>query len=300
MKRCDRQWLFVPREDIDLFYGVLLYWAGPIYAFCVWLMLSTSRRASEILRLRVCDIFLQEGRHHDQAYVLLQKRQSEAEIPGMGKLGSDEVAARLSHEAVATIEMIKKKGLHRIQNQALTGYSQKITDLNLHKKPCTAPSNYEWPSGADSLLFPSRRGSRAGWITRQTAWNSIKRAREIMWSLTSKKRYHPATQYSHVTLHGATRHSSAALFLENPSSSKDRPSVECILELQNREDRKTFEKHYYHLGQQKMDEALAFGSIPSPFAPEPAASNLNTETTPSSDVVKEANTSGDKRRPTEK
>ena len=115
-----------------------------------------------------------------------------------------------------------------------------------------------------------------------------------MWSLTSKKRYHPATQYSHVTLHGATRHSSAALFLENPSSSKDRPSVECILELQNREDRKTFEKHYYHLGQQEMDEALAFGSIPSPFAPEPAASNLNTETTPSSDVVKEANTSGDK------
>ena len=43
-----------------------------------------------------------------------------------------------------------------------------------------------------------------------------------------------------------------------------------------------------------MDEALAFGSIPSPFASEPAASSLNAERPPSPDITKEADTSGDK------
>ena len=277
MTRSDRQWLHVPRQDMELFYGVLLFWSGPIYAFSVWLTLCTSRRASEILRLRASDIFTAGGPHHDKPYVLLQKRAADTGKPGMGKLGSAEVAARISQEAVHTIQSVQKNGLERAQTQAVAKYAQKIIDLNLQKKSCTAPAKSEWPRQTDSMLFPSFRSSRTGWMTRQSVWNAIKKTREIMYALTGKKRYQPAAQFSHVTLHGATRHSSAALFLEKPSSStQERPSVECILEIQNRQDRKTFEKHYFHLGQQEMDDAVAYASVPNPFSTQDKASLIKT------------------------
>lgn len=304
MTRSDRQWLHVPRQDMELFFGVLLYWSGPVYAFCVWLAMSTSRRASEILSLRACDIFTEGGPHHDRPYVLLQKCAADTGIkPGMGKLGCDEVAARISQEAVATIVSIRKNGLERVQTEAVAKYSRKIIELNLQKKSCPAPARYGWPKESDGLLFPSfrtRRSSRStAWMTRQSTWNAIKSTREIMFALTAKKRYQPAAQFSHVTLHGATRHSSAALFLEKPSSTastQERPSVECILEIQDRQDRKTFEKHYFHLGQQEMDDAIAYASVPNPFSTRSKAS-LSTHTGRCRIRVKRPQQAHDKQRP---
>ena len=55
-QKTDRQHVFVPREDIELFYATLVYFAGPAIAVAVWLAMVTSRRISETLQCRGNDL----------------------------------------------------------------------------------------------------------------------------------------------------------------------------------------------------------------------------------------------------
>ena len=111
--KTDTQHLFIPRAEVELFFAVLLYWAGPVYAVSVWLCMITSRRISESLRVRRSDIFLHGGEHSDSAHVLYMLREEESTMAGCGKLGSDILVARISTSSVETLQVLIDKGLER-------------------------------------------------------------------------------------------------------------------------------------------------------------------------------------------
>ena len=87
-------------------------------------------------------------------------------------------------------------------------------------------------------------------------------ARGIMFRLTGLRRYNPEFRGSHVHVHGSTRHTSAALLLHNPSSSSMKPDDDTILEIQKREDMRTFKKHYFHVDGSSISSGLEYGSAP--------------------------------------
>lgn len=88
-------------------------------------------------------------------------------------------------------------------------------------------------------------------------------ARKIMFQLTKLRRFNPDFLGSHVHIHGTTRHTAAALLLHNPSESvSKKPCKDTILEIQKREDMRTFEKHYFHLDDSDIAKALEYGSAP--------------------------------------
>ena len=118
LRKTDRQFLYVPREHLELWFGVLLYCGGPVYAVAIWLCMVTSRRISETLRLRSGNLATQGGEHDDHPHVLYQVRSDEEELPGIFKLGSNAVAARLCTEAVHTIEMLTRQPLTWAPEQA--------------------------------------------------------------------------------------------------------------------------------------------------------------------------------------
>ena len=72
-----KQHVFIPREQLQLFFAVAQFFAGPIYCVVLWLALVTSRRISETLLLRGTDIRLTGGEDHDAPHVLFQKRQED-------------------------------------------------------------------------------------------------------------------------------------------------------------------------------------------------------------------------------
>ena len=69
----------------------------------------------------------------------------------------------------------------------------------------------------------------------------------------------------HVTLHGATRHTSAVLILENAGSDLPRPTLTTMLEVQGRDDAQTFQRHYCHTPSNLLQEALTYQWEPPPF-----------------------------------
>ena len=106
MAKSDMQHLFIPKQDYNLFLAVAIYFAGPKYAMAMWLTMATSRRISEALRLHGCDAYLEGGPHHDSPHILFQKREKEKQFPGAGKLGGQNVVARLSADACATLKSV--------------------------------------------------------------------------------------------------------------------------------------------------------------------------------------------------
>ena len=66
VSRLNKQHVCVPRDQLALLSAVALWWAGPVYAAILWLALCTSRRISETLLLRGCDIQLSGGTYYDQ------------------------------------------------------------------------------------------------------------------------------------------------------------------------------------------------------------------------------------------
>ena len=58
IRRSDQQHLYVPREHLQRFWAVTVYFAGPIYAAAIWFTIVTSRRISEALMLRWTHIHL--------------------------------------------------------------------------------------------------------------------------------------------------------------------------------------------------------------------------------------------------
>ena len=105
-------------------------------------------------------------------------------------------------------------------------------------------------------------------MARQSVSDAVTRIRDVMWALTHQRRWIPSNQYrgSRVTVHGATRHTSSALLLFNKDKpSMQRPAETTILEVQQRADARTWQKHYCHAHDDEVKEALEFGSAPSPF-----------------------------------
>ena len=73
MQKTDRQHLYVRREDIQLWFAILLYCGGPVYAFAIWVALVSSRRISEALTLRRQSILLNGGSHDDKPHLLFEQ-----------------------------------------------------------------------------------------------------------------------------------------------------------------------------------------------------------------------------------
>ena len=91
-----------------------------------------------------------------------------------------------------------------------------------------------------------------------------------MYELTNhERRWNPTVrcQGNRVTVHGATRHTSAALLLFNSDKllQSAKPSQQVIMELQQRSDTRVFFKHYFHPHEEEIQKGLEYGAAPSPF-----------------------------------
>jgi hypothetical protein len=259
--KSDRQHYYVPREDVPLFLAVCVYFAGPVYAAVVWFTMVSSRRVSEALRITGSDLCLDGGEHHDKPQIWFGPKEGHEALPGLGKLAGGQAIARLPVEAIATIRSLLDKHLAWEVRPALEMFRTSHPSLFRDVSPMNKKTFQ--PTLDDKLLFPSlKRGSKQPWMTRQSVWHAIDRTRGIMFKLTGHRRYNPAAKFngSHVHVHGATRHTSSALLLHSPSKSK-RPSDEAIMEVQQRDDLRTFKKHYHHVDDADVESALNFAWV---------------------------------------
>ena len=113
MYKLNKQHVCVPREQLPLFFAATLFWAGPVYAAILWLALSTSRRISETLLLRACDIQISGGEFHDEPHVLYTRRPEDEKWKGAGKLApvGENIIARLSEDAITGLTCLRSHGL---------------------------------------------------------------------------------------------------------------------------------------------------------------------------------------------
>lgn len=115
-----------------------------------------------------------------------------------------------------------------------------------------------------------------------------------MFQLTGNRRYNPAKKFqgSKVTVHGATRHTSASFLLSNKHSDEKQPSEPVILEIQQRPDARAPRNHHCHAEEEQAEAAPEYGAAPSLFAkeetPTPAAEPDKEKHTPPSSWNKEA------------
>ena len=149
-KTC-KQHIFLPRDQIELFNAVALYWAGPKYACVLWLTLVTSRRISETLLLRGTDIRVQGGEDHDAGHILFQRRPQDGNLGGSGKLGSEKVVARLSKDAVATIQKLSSDGLEHELRPILEPFKVAVP-LIFNMKPLKK-DRFQLDTESDNFVF---------------------------------------------------------------------------------------------------------------------------------------------------
>ena len=207
----------------------------------------------------------------DEPYVYVGQQPSGVPLPGLGKLGAPEIAVTLSPAAVKNIEHMIATGIEWAMLDPLTQFQEShLAVFNkfkpLSKQPFKVRTNCEF-------LFPALKKSKRPCMSRQSVWNAIGRAREVMFALTNRRRYNPNARYNgaHVTVHGATRHTAAALMLSGPARDAPRPSDAVILEVQQRRDLRTFKEHYCHVHPQEVNDALVFAWVDPPFGPPSAA-----------------------------
>ena len=149
--KTSKQHLFIPRDQIPLFLAVALYWAGPKYACVLWLTLVTSRRISETLLLRGTDIRVQGGEDHDAGHILFQRRPQDDNLGGSGKLGSEEVVARLSKDAIAAIQQLCTDGLEHELRPVLEPFKV-AAPLIFQMKPLNK-DRFQLDTGSHDFVF---------------------------------------------------------------------------------------------------------------------------------------------------
>ena len=263
------QHIIVDRKDVDLWLAALLYIAGPVYAVSMYLGLVTGRRISEIVRLRGKDFCLSGGELCDHPYIRIEAREHEKQQPGLGKVPDGCAVARIGKCVIDSIEGLLQHGLSLSWEcrDALEPYKLKHKDIFDKVKPMSKKKFMPAPLEEDALWFPAVGPSKQKWRTRQSIWNGVKATRSFMFKITGKRCFNPDPKFngSHVHVHGATRHSNAALLMWNPDSKQNAPNQTTILELQQRADAQTFRKHYMHAAEKEIQAALHFGSIGSPF-----------------------------------
>ena len=295
-KTC-KQHLFIPRDQIALFL------AGPKYACVLWLTLVTSRRISETLLLRGTDIRVQGGEEHDAGHILFQRRPQDDSLGGSGKLGAEKVVARLSKDAIAGIQQLCSDGLEHELRPILEPCKVAVP-LIFHMKPLNK-DRFHLDTDSENLVFATaskKQGCRPN-MSRQSVSEALKVIRKVMFQITGNRRYNPTSKFqgSRVTVHGATRHTSASLLLSNKHSDEKGPSEHMILEIQQRSDARVFWKHYYHAEEEQVEAALEYGAAPSLFTkglpealPTEAAVPDGEEHTPPSSSKKSVAVSSDK------
>lgn len=279
MSKSDMQHLFIPREDYELFLAVALYFAGPKYVMAFWLTMVTSRRISETLRLHGEDVFLEGGTHHDSPHILFKKRPEEEQYPGAGKLRGKYVVARLAPDARATLEQVMNSNLERALLPALKPFEMSHPQVFQDKYPMAAGA-FKWPNGSGYIFPAATKKAKKPWMARQSVSLALARTLEVMYSLTGKRRWNQTFKGSHVTVHGATRHTSAALLLAAPKQGIVGPTEHVILEIQQRHDVGTFRRHYCHAQEEEITRALDHASVPVTLQSPPAEereANLSPE-----------------------
>ena len=117
--KTNKQHVFVPREQLQLFFAVALFFAGPTYCAVLWIALVSSRRIGETLLLKGTNVRLRGGEDHDAPHILFERGEGDQ---GNGKLPEERVVARLSQEAVDGLTRMKKEGLERQCLPALEPY----------------------------------------------------------------------------------------------------------------------------------------------------------------------------------
>ena len=271
--KTSKQHVFIPREQLPLFFAVALYFAGPSYCAVLWITLVTSRRIGETVLLKGSDVRLRGGEDHDSPHILFQRAEGDQ---GNGKLPAERVVARLSDEAVDGLTRMKEEGLNWQCLPALEPYRTTHPTVFQGKKGGGfTPMRQQTfkPDWANSdHIFPSeskKKGCRAT-MARQTVWGALDRVRQVMYELTNhERRWNPSVRCrgNRVTVHGATRHTSAALLLFNSDKSLEsaKPSQHVIMELQNRSDPRVFLRHYFHAHEEEIQRGLQYGAAPSPF-----------------------------------
>lgn len=277
------QHVFVKREDVEIFLAALLYVAGPVYTVIIWLGMVTSRRISELLRLRGLDFVLEGGGECDAPHIVVKEREEDFGVPGMGKLHGKVEIARLSEHVVASLSHLIGNGMaweckpvleqFKVQHKVHFDCVVPLSSANFHPEPLCK----------DALWFPASSG-KCKWRSRQSVWHAIKKTRIFLFAITGKRCFNPDKKFNgaHVHVHGATRHTAAALLMGNPNSNEKRPSEEVILEVQQRTCYRTFRKHYCHVPDDAISSALKFADVDSPFK---APASGSTQGLSSSDVL---------------
>ena len=211
-KTC-KQHVFIPRDQIALFLAVALYWAGPKCACVLWLTLVTSRRISETLLLRGTDIRVQGGEEHDAGHILFQRRPQDDSLGGSGKPGAEKVVARLSKDAIAGIQQLCSDGLEHELRPILEPFKVAVP-LIFQMKPLNK-DRFQLDTDSENFVFATaskKQGCRPN-MSRQSVSEALKVIRKVMFQITGNRRYNPTSKFqgSRVTVHGATRHTSASL-----------------------------------------------------------------------------------------
>ena len=142
VSKTHKQHVFIPREQVALYFSVALWLAGPAYCAALWICLVTSRNISETLLLRGCDIMLEGGPDHDEPHIIYIQREEDADKQGNGKLGGERVVARISSDAVATLKQMRERGLDRQMLPVLEPYQtchpEVFQQKPLQKKVCSS------------------------------------------------------------------------------------------------------------------------------------------------------------------
>ena len=266
-KQTNNIYIYIPRDQLSLYFACALYFAGPIYCAAPWVCLVTSRRISETLLLRHSDVNLEGGGFHDSPHILYQQREKDLHLSGQGKLGEEQIAARLSTDAVEGLKSMKECGLDWQCLPVLEPY--KISHPEVFEQKPLQKRSFHLKTD-DDYMFPAmtkKSGCRPN-MARQSINMALDKIRSVMYELTGQaRRWNPEQKCKgqRVTVHGATRHTSAALLLFNRDKSLPNPSEHVILEIQQRSDARVLRKHYFHADESEVTEALEYGAAPSPF-----------------------------------
>ncbi|CAE7548448.1 unnamed protein product [Symbiodinium sp. CCMP2592] len=281
--------VFIEYEDLQLFWACLLFCCGPVYLAAVWLTMCTSRRISEILRVRGRDFHLDGGGFCDDPHVLVKERPQDKKKPGLGKIRGKVAIARLSKTTISTIRTILAEGLPWACWPILEKYQSSHGEMFAKNKPTTKKTFQPGALEKDSLWFPALRTSKTSWMSRQSCWNAVAKTREFMYGLTGKRCFNPDAIFngSHTTLHGATRHTAATLLLFNPGAvQQEPPSEAAVLNVQQRVDVSTFRRHYTHCRVSQVRKAVEYAAVPLKEMPSAGADNGHCED--SQEVSREA------------
>ena len=148
------------------------------------------------------------------------------------------MVARLPKDAIAAIQQLCTDGLEYELCPVLEPFKV-ATPLIFQMKPLNK-DRFQLDTESDDFVFAtaSKKKSCRPNMSRQSVSDALKVVRKIMFQITGNRSYNPATKFqgSRVTVHRATRHTSASLLLSNKHSDD--------LEIQQRSDARVFWKHY--------------------------------------------------------